>query len=126
MCVFKLMSTITVFKMMDDMIQFTLPLTSFTFVSTEHMEASDFSVSLFVRNGKKFFTTTYWTCITNSKSPFNCIQTRFAKYISTTRTEVRVSTGILTYLTNQPVRRFIHKLIVIPSSCLHTDCSSSC
>ena len=122
------MTTITVSKVIVDVIQFILPLTTFLLVSTVHLKCFNFSVKCPVRNCLKLrlFFAAHGTGI---RYPFNLplsIQTGFTKAMTTTQSHIRISTGKRTYLTTQPIRWCLHKVIfVVPTILLCGRGSSS-
>ena len=116
------LTTITVTKVIVDVIQFTLPLTTFLLVSTVYMKTLNLSVKLFVWKCHKFFITTNWTSISGRSSFFDIVQTRLTEDVSTTHTQVRISTGKVTYFTYETVWRLTDEIIIISAIVVGRGC----
>ena len=97
------LTTITVCKVIVDIIEFTLPLTTSPLVSTVYVECLNFSSNCFVRKCIQFFITTHWTLIMLAMAKALIVQTRLTEQMSTTHTKVRLSTGKVTYFTYKTI-----------------------
>ena len=104
------LTTITVSKVIVDVIQFTLPLTAFLLVSTINTKASYFSIILLVLNNRKTAVSTGRTSLGDSPC---CIRATFTKSVSTAHTQTRILAGTMTHLTDKSVWYCDCKLIVI-------------
>jgi len=109
------LTTINDSKVIIDVIQFTLPLTTFLFVSTVYLKAFYFSINCLIRNCHKFFITTNRASISSGGRFFDIVQTRLTKDVSTTHTQVRIFTGKVTYFAYETVWRCVDKIIIISS-----------
>jgi len=111
------LTAITVSKVIIDVIQFTLPLTTFLFVSTVYVKAFYFSINCLIRKCHKFFITTNWTNNnTGGRGFFAIVQTRLTEDISTAHTQVRISTGKVTNFTYNTIWRCTDKIIIISAT----------
>jgi len=73
------LTTITISKVIIDVIQFTLPLITFLLVSTVYVKAFYFSISFFLWICDKFFITTNWASIIDGRRFFDIVQTRLTE-----------------------------------------------
>ena len=100
------------FKVIVDVIQFTLPLTTFLLVSTVHIWTFDFSFNMIIWISVKItFFTTNWTPSGSVYFP-PLVQTRLTDgLLSTTLiSDIRLSTGLMTNTTNAAIRWWLNLL----------------
>lgn len=71
-------------KVIVDVIQFTLPLTTFLHVSTVNVKLFNFSFDCLIRKCLKIFFTTNWASLCDGSSFFDTVQTRLTEDVSTT------------------------------------------
>ena len=108
------LTTITVTKMIVDVIQFTLPLTTFLLVSTVYIKTLNLSFNREIWIKATLFLTTNWT-IHISSCFLPLIQTRLTDSLSLTTltSHICISTRKMTNVTYTAIGRWVHKFAFI-------------